>query len=111
MNGYTRARGDFYQKSSEKIVFLTLYRYFPKQYAVLRFNPLERSTMTQRIIRFPEVKRKVGYGHTTIYEKISIGEFPRPISLGARAVGWIESEVDHWIATRIEISRNKAGVV
>ena len=31
--------------------------------------------------------------------------FPRPVSLGARAVGWIEAEVDEWIRERIEKSR------
>jgi len=33
------------------------------------------------------------------------GSFPEPIALGARSVGWIESEADAWIAQRIEDSR------
>jgi len=39
---------------------------------------------------------------------ISKGEFPKPISLGARAVGWIEQEVTDWIEQRIQQSRKAA---
>jgi IS5 family transposase len=35
--------------------------------------------------------------------------FPRPVSLGARAVGWIETEVEEWIARQIEVSREISG--
>ena len=36
------------------------------------------------------------------------GAFPNPIRLGARAVGWIESEVDAWIREQIAASRGNA---
>ena len=36
------------------------------------------------------------------------GRFPRPVSLGARAVGWIESELNEWIRERIEESRGES---
>ena len=36
------------------------------------------------------------------------GCFPQPVPLGARAVGWIESEVDNWIRERIAESRGEA---
>ena len=36
------------------------------------------------------------------------GSFPQPIRLGARAVGWIESEVDAWIREQIAASRSSA---
>ncbi len=36
------------------------------------------------------------------------GASPGPVSLGARAVGWIESEVDEWIRARIVASRSDA---
>ena len=37
-----------------------------------------------------------------------IRTFPKPISLGGRAVGWLEAEIQAWLAQRIEASR-KAG--
>jgi len=32
---------------------------------------------------------------------MSRGEFPKPLPIGLRAVGWLESEVDAWLETRI----------
>jgi predicted DNA-binding transcriptional regulator AlpA len=33
------------------------------------------------------------------------GTFPKPVSLGGRAVGWLEAEVQQWLQRRIEASR------
>jgi prophage regulatory protein len=40
-----------------------------------------------------------------IYQMQAEGRFPQRIKLGQRAVGWLESEVRDWLATRIETSR------
>ena len=61
--------------------------------------------MAQTILRLPEVKARTGLSRSTIYLRMSEGAFPEPISLAARSVGWIESEIDAWIAQRIEQSR------
>ena len=45
---------------------------------------------------------------STIYVRLDQGRFPRPVSLGSRAVGWIEAEVDEWIRERIAESRGDA---
>ena len=58
-----------------------------------------------RILRFPQVKDRTGLSHSSTYQKISEGDFPEPISLGARAVGWIESEVEAWLVAQVEKSR------
>ena len=55
-----------------------------------------------RIIRLKEVIDCTGLGRSTIYKYISEGSFPKPVSLGDRAVGWVESEVHDWILARIE---------
>jgi len=54
-----------------------------------------------RILRLPDVIERVGLKRASIYSHIAQGSFPKPISLGARAVGWLESEIDAWIALRI----------
>lgn len=56
------------------------------------------STSQQRILRLPEVKAKTGFGRSTIYAPVytkrgASGEFPRSIPIGARAVGWLESDI------------------
>ena len=49
-----------------------------------------------------------GLARSTIYVRVADGSFPQPIRLGARAVGWIESEVDAWIREQIAASRGNA---
>jgi prophage regulatory protein len=61
--------------------------------------------MQTTIIRLPIVKDRTGLSRSTIYLRISEGTFPKPISLGSRAVGWIESEINEWLKQRIESSR------
>jgi prophage regulatory protein len=60
------------------------------------------TTVTNSILRLPEVKGKTGLSRSSIYEKVQRSEFPQPVKLGERAVGWIEAEVDDWVRTRIE---------
>jgi prophage regulatory protein len=63
-----------------------------------------------KFLRLAEVRNRVPYSRSTIYLKISRGEFPAPIDLGARAVAWLESDIDEWIASRIEKGRALAPV-
>jgi prophage regulatory protein len=56
--------------------------------------------MAERILRLPEVKARTGIGRSTIYDAMARGEFPQPMKLGLRAVGWAESEIDAWLEAR-----------
>lgn len=60
----------------------------------------------QKLIRFPEVIRKTGFGKTWIYELIKAGKFPSQVKTGFRTVAFIESEIDAWIDKTIADSRN-----
>ncbi len=62
--------------------------------------------MMHRILRLPAVKASTGLSRSTIYQRVSEGTFPRPVSLGGRAVGWLENEIQDWLQQRIEASRN-----
>jgi prophage regulatory protein len=66
---------------------------------------LRGANMTHTILRLPQVKFRVGLSRSSIYLAVSQGKFPRPVSLGARAVGWLEAEVDSWLSQRVELSR------
>ncbi|HFK2110954.1 helix-turn-helix transcriptional regulator [Pseudomonas aeruginosa] len=61
-----------------------------------------------RIIRLKEVIDSTGLARSTIYKHIGEGTFPKPVSLGDRCVGWVDSEVHDWILARIE-ERDQAG--
>ena len=60
------------------------------------------------ILRLNEVKRRTGLSRSSIYAKIAEGDFPSQVSLGKRAIGFVESEIDGWIAQRIERRRRTA---
>jgi prophage regulatory protein len=57
--------------------------------------------MTHSILRLPAVKAATGLSRSTIYLRIAQGVFPRPVSLGGRAVGWPAHEVAALNAARI----------
>lgn len=59
----------------------------------------------QKILRLPSVKARTGLSRSTIYQRVAEGNFPKPVNLGKRAVGWLESEVDQHLAGLIERSR------
>ena len=61
--------------------------------------------MATAILRLPAVKARTGLARSTIYLRISEGSFPKPISLGNRAVGWIEAEINDWLNQQIDASR------
>jgi prophage regulatory protein len=49
--------------------------------------------MTNSILRLPGVKANTGLSRSTIYLRIAEGVFPKPVSLGGRAVGWPSVEI------------------
>ena len=56
--------------------------------------------LRRRLIRLAEVKACVGLSRSSIYAAINNGTFPKPISIGARAVAWLSDDVDAWIDAR-----------
>lgn len=53
------------------------------------------------ILRRKQVEWLTGLSRSTMYHLIEEGAFPKPVNLGQRAVGWLESEVDVWLASRM----------
>ena len=53
-----------------------------------------------KVLRLRAVLERVGIGKTAVYAAIKNGEFPAPIKLSARAVGWREADVEQWINER-----------
>ena len=54
----------------------------------------------KKILRLPETVERTGLSRSSIYAKIKTGEFPVPVRLGPRSIGFLESSIDHWIDTR-----------
>ena len=54
-----------------------------------------------RILRLPEVCQVVGLGRSMVYQLEAEGRFPRRVRIGIRAVGWVDQEVQDWVAGRL----------
>ena len=77
-----------------------------KQFAFNLESPAKlRRDPDERALRLRQVCQLTGLGRSMIYQMQAEGRFPQRIKLGERAVGWLESEVRDWLATRIETSR------
>ena len=67
-------------------------------------SSVERAKRAQsRILRMREVEHRCGLKKSSIYRMIAEGTFPRNLSLGGSARGWLECEIDDWIASRVEL--------
>jgi len=61
--------------------------------------------MSKKIIRLPEVKNKTGLSRSSIYLRMSNGEFPQSISLGSRAIGWLDTDIEQWLDNCVTASK------
>ena len=55
----------------------------------------------KKILRLRAAKELTGLSRSSIYLMMRAGTFPKNISLGARAVGWLEVDIQAWIDSRI----------
>ncbi len=62
----------------------------------------------QKIYRSAQLPEITGYCIGYLYQLISENKFPKPIRLGARAVGWLESDILEWQRQRIAGRDSKA---
>jgi prophage regulatory protein len=63
-----------------------------------------------QVLRLPQVCRVTGLCRSMIYQLEAEQRFPGRIKIGLRAVGWIEREVQEWLAVRIERSRGSSPI-
>lgn len=64
--------------------------------------------MAEKTLRRSEIEARFGVSRSTIYAWMSSGDFPRPVRLGRRAVGWLERDIDAWLKAR-ELARPEVG--
>jgi prophage regulatory protein len=58
-----------------------------------------------QVLRLPQVCKVTGLCRSMIYQLEAKDRFPRRIRIGLRAVGWVEGEVQDWLAERLALSR------
>ena len=62
-----------------------------------------------KILKLAGVEERTGKKKSSIYQAVKDGSFPEPVSLGGRARGWIEHEIDEWIETQMRKRHKPAG--
>ena len=55
----------------------------------------------KKIVKINAVKQQTHLSVASIYRLAKQGDFPKPIKLGVKASGWLQSEIDDWIQSRL----------
>lgn len=69
---------------------------------------MQPNNLPTRIVRIRELCSRTGYSRSMVFEKTNPDSkyydpaFPRRIPLGARAMGFLDSEIDAWIQSRVD---------
>lgn len=67
------------------------------------------SNIKERVLKMPDTEQMIGLKRSSIYNKFTPKSryydptFPKPIKLGARAIGWFESDIQAWLESRKEV--------
>lgn len=64
----------------------------------------------QRFLKLPEVMHITKRGRSSIYADMAAGAFPNSIALGPRSRGWLLSDIEKWIAAKVEASRKDSTI-
>jgi prophage regulatory protein len=60
----------------------------------------EKQDNQKHILRLRQVLAQVGLSRATVYKMIGRSEFPKPVQIGQRSVGWLPEEVNSWLRSR-----------
>ncbi|GGG72004.1 helix-turn-helix transcriptional regulator [Edaphobacter dinghuensis] len=61
--------------------------------------------MGETLLRLPDVMGRTGLSRSAVYASEG---FPKPVKIGGRAVAWLQSEVEAWIAETIRTNRSES---
>ena len=61
-----------------------------------------------KILKVKEVAEELNVSVQQIYKLVSKGRFPKPIKLGERGSGWLTSEIDAWLQSRVDARDEEA---
>ena len=64
--------------------------------------------MMSKVLKVKEVAEEINVSVPQVYKLVSIGRFPKPIKLGERGSGWLTSEIDAWLQSRVDVRDEEA---
>jgi predicted DNA-binding transcriptional regulator AlpA len=82
----------------------------PRESIETSVEPTRHSTATV-ILRRRQVEARTSLSRSAIYDRLDANSprydptFPKQVKLGSSSVGWLESEIENWLAARTRASR------
>ena len=64
-----------------------------------------------RFLAKSEVLRIAGFSAATLWREVKAGHFPEPVPISANRVGFLESEVRDWVASKVRAARRRRALV
>ena len=61
-----------------------------------------------KILKVKQVAEEINVSVPQVYKLVSLGRFPKPIKLGERGSGWLTSEIDDWLQSRVDARDEEA---
>ena len=58
--------------------------------------------MMSKVLKVKEVAEEINVSVPQVYKLVNIGRFPKPIKLGERGSGWLITEIDAWLQSRVD---------
>ena len=59
-------------------------------------------SVMSRILKVKQVAEEINISVPQVYKLVSLGRFPKPIKLGERGSGWLTTEIDAWLQSRVD---------
>ena len=59
-------------------------------------------SVMSRILKVKQVAEEINVSVAQVYKLVSLGRFPKPIKLGERGSGWLTTEIDAWLQSRVD---------
>ncbi len=56
-----------------------------------------------KVLKVKQVATEINVSVPQVYKLVSLGRFPKPIKLGERGSGWLTSEIDAWLQSRVDV--------
>lgn len=75
--------------------------------------PNQQVVSELRVLRIKDVTEKLAIGKSTLYDWLKPtsprydAQFPKPIKLSSKSIGWLSSEIDNWLRERVKQSRGE----
>ena len=56
-----------------------------------------------KVLKIKQVASEINVSVPQVYKLVSLGRFPKPIKLGERGSGWLITEIDAWLQSRVDL--------